>query len=60
MSRLEDDMLYIIGYIDRLDEKLVDALQDGDILVRSALSIAKMYDHRYGTEVEKKLREAFE
>ena len=59
MSRLEDDMLYIIGYIQRLDEKLVDAILDGSILIRSALNIAKMYDQRYGTEVEKKLREAF-
>ena len=57
MSKLEDDMIWVIGYITGLTEKLVDAVGEGDITYRSAIRIAHMHDEMFGTTHEKEVIE---
>ena len=54
------DMMYMLGFVQGLEEKLLDAMNHSDIHTDSALSIARMHDYRYGTEIEKVVREASE
>lgn len=49
---LMDDMMWIIGFVSKLEEKLIDAVKEGEITYRSAIEIASMHDHRYGTDFE--------
>ncbi len=57
MSKLEEDMIWVIGYITGLTEKLVEAVEEEDISYRSAIHIAAMHDERFGTTHEKEVIE---
>lgn len=60
MSVLLGDIMYMLGFVQGLEEKLLDAMNHSDITTDSALSIARMHDNRYGTEIERVVREALE
>ena len=57
MNKLEEDMMWIIGYVTRLEEKLIDAVKEGDIVYRSAIHIANMHDDMFGTNFYKAVKE---
>ena len=57
MSKLEDDMIWVIGYITGLTEKLIDAVKEDNITYRSAIEIASKHDHMFGGDIEKDVME---
>tara|TARA_R100001440_G_scaffold45125_1_gene64864 strand:+ start:98 stop:286 length:189 start_codon:yes stop_codon:yes gene_type:complete len=57
MNKLEEDMIWVIGYIAGLTEKLIDAVREGDIVYRSAIEIASRHDHMFGGDIEKAVME---
>ena len=52
LQELMDDMTWVIGYIAGLEEKLMDAVNDGDISHRSACWIANLHDERFDGSIE--------
>lgn len=50
IEELINDMTWVIGYVTGLEEKLMDAVNEGDISHRSACWIADEQDERFATD----------
>ena len=55
-----EDMTWVLGYINKLDEKLIDAVKENDITYKSAIRMASGYDHLFDANVEQTVKEAFQ